>query len=97
MNLNVVIVIVAQIGHVSADNIGWNRLLNSVNQLKRSNTNQADDYNGQMLRHLIKQDEQTFQKFLKFLRSQNSLSANGSGDGIVDSKTYVNKYHKINN
>ena len=90
MNFNVVIVIVAQSGHISADNIGWNRLLNSVNQ-KWSNTNQADDNNGQMLRHLVKLDEQTFQKFLNFLRSQNRLS--GTGNGLIDSKTYDNKYH----
>ena len=92
MNFNVVIVIVAQIGHVSTDKICWNRLLNSVNQLRRSKTNQADDYNGQMLRHLIKQDEQTFEKFLTFLRSQNRLSGTGTGNGIIDLKTYVNKY-----
>ena len=58
------------VGIVSADNIGWNRLSNNVNQL-RQNVKKTDDYNMQMLRHLIKQDQKTYRKFLQFLRNQN--------------------------
>ena len=87
MNFSIFIIFVAQIGNISADNIGWNRLSNNVNQLRQANTNQANDYNGQMLRHLIKEDEKTFQKFLNFLRNQNRLSSN-------DRETHFRDYHK---
>ena len=87
MNFAIFIIFVAQIGNISADNIGWNRLSNNVNQLRQANTNQANDYNGQMLRHLIKEDEKTFQKFLNFLRNQNRITPN-------DRETHFHKYHK---
>ena len=87
MNFAIFIIFVAQIRNISADNIGWNRLSNNVNQLRQANTYQANDYNGQMLRHLIKEDEKTFQKFLNFLRNQNRLTSN-------DRRTHFHEYHK---
>ena len=87
MNLSILIIIPVFIENISADSIGWNRLSNSINQQRRTNINQLNDYNGQMLRHLIKQDEKAFQKFLKFLRNQNRLA-------LTDPKSYFNKYHR---
>ena len=87
MNLIILIIIFVFIENISADSIGWNRLSNSINQQRRTNTNQPNDYNGQMLRHLKKQDERTFQKFLKFLRNQNRLA-------LTDPKSYSTKYHQ---
>ena len=87
MNLIIRIIIFVFIENISADSIGWNRLSNSINQQKRTNANQPNDYNGQMLRHLKNQDERTFQKFLKFLRNQNRLA-------LTDPKWYSTKYHQ---
>ena len=86
MNLSILIIILVFIENISADSIGWNRLSNRINQQRRTNTNQPNDYNGQMLRHLIKQDEKAFKKFLKFLRNQNHLA-------LTDPKSYFNKFH----
>lgn len=65
----IIIIIFAFLGPTSADNIGWNRLGNNVNQLRQKYKN-AHLYNTQMLRHLSKYDQRTYQQFLKFLRSQ---------------------------
>ena len=70
MNFSIILaIIISLIGSISADNIGWNRLSNNVNNLRRSGMN-VHDYNAQMLRHFSNKDPRVLRKFLRFLQSQ---------------------------
>ena len=82
MKISSMIMSFAVIGSVFSDNIGWNRLSNNVNNhVNKLTVNamiqpmNADEYNMQMLRHLIKKDQETYRKFLQFLQNQYKNSA----------------------
>ena len=73
MKIFSMIMIFAVIGSIFSDNIGWNRLSNNVNNHVNKLTltaMNADEYNMQMLRHLLKKDQETYRKFLQFLQNQ---------------------------
>ena len=82
MKICSMIMIFTIVGSVFSDNIGWNRLSNNVNNhVNKFTVNamfqpmNADQYNMQMLRHLIKKDQETYRKFLEFLQNQYKNSA----------------------